>query len=145
MLGGETDMGIIDKLVDAYAAFYRTHKLDSAYGVLRPLGTAMDVIVKSDPRTEQDDLLLLVAGAVHDDIDRVRADQAEGWIPLKTEEPEQKWFPLLRQKIEEFGQLCVDDLFYSYCQGDRAVLRERLNRLRSAARFYYLQNYGYQK
>lgn len=145
MLGGEINMGIIGKLVDAYAAFYRARKLDSAYGILRPLGTAMDVIVKSDPHTERDDLLLLVTGAVHDDIDRVRADQAEGWIPLKTEEPEQKWFPLLRQKIEEFGQMCVDDLFYSYCQGDRAVLRERMNRLRSAARFYYLQNYGYQK
>ena len=142
-LGGETDMGIIGKLVDAYATFYRAQKLDSAYGVLRPLGSAMDVIVKSDPRTQRGDLILLVAGAVNDDIDRVRGDQAEGWIPLKTEEPEQRWFPLLRQKIEGFSQLCVDDLFYSYCQGDRAVLRERLNRLRSAARFYYLQNYGY--
>jgi len=137
-------MGIIGKLVDAYASFYRARKLDAAYGVLRPLGTAMDVIVKSDPRTERDDLLVLVAGAVNDDIDRVRVNQAEGWIPLKTEEPEQRWFPLLRQKIEGFAQLCVDELFYGYCQGDRAVLRERLNRLRSAARFYYLQKYGYQ-
>ncbi len=144
ILGGKTDMGIIGKLVDAYAAFYRARKLDAAYGVLRPLSTAMDVIVKSDPHTERDDLLLLVTGAVHDDIDRVRANQAEGRIPLKTE-PEQKWFPLLRQKIEEFCRLCVDDLFYGYCQGDRAVLRERMNRLRSAARFYYLKNYGYQK
>lgn len=144
VLGGETAMGIIGKLVDAYSAFYRARKLDAAHGVLRPLGTAMDVIVKSDPHTERDDLLLLVAGAVHDEIDRVRADQAEGWIPLKTEEPGQKWFPLLRQKIEEFSQLCVDNLFNDYCQGDRAVLRERANRLRSAARFYYLQNYGYQ-
>lgn len=144
-LGGEKNMGIIGKLVDAYAAFYRARKLDAAYGVLRPLGTAMDVIVKSDPHTERDDLLLLVSGAVHDDIDRVRVDQAEGWIPLKAEEPEQKWFPLLRQKVEEFSRLCVDELFYGYCQGDRAILRERMNRLRSAARFYYLQNYGYQK
>jgi len=144
ILGGEANMGIIGKLVDAYASFYRARKLDAAYGVLRPLGTAMDVIVKSDPRTERDDLLVLVAGAVNDDIDRVRVNQAEGWIPLKTEEPEQRWFPLLRQKIEGFAQLCVDELFYGYCQGDRAVLRERLNRLRSAARFYYLQKYGYQ-
>ncbi|MEM4168222.1 MAG: type I-D CRISPR-associated protein Cas10d/Csc3 [Candidatus Caldarchaeum sp.] len=144
VLGGEDNMGIIGKLVDAYAAFYRAdrEKLDSAYAVLRPLGTAMDVIVKSDPHTERDDLLLLVVGAIHDDMERVRAGQAEGWIPLKTEEPEQKWFPLLRQKVEEFGRLCVDDLFYGYCQGDRAVLRERMNRLRSAARFYYLQNYS---
>jgi CRISPR-associated protein Csc3 len=145
VLGGERGMDIIGNLVDAYAVFYRAGKLDSAYGVLRPLGTAMDVIVKSDPRTERDDLILLVAGAVNDDIERVRKNEAEGWIPLKTEDPEQQWFPLLRQKIQEFGQLCVDELFYNYCKGERAMLRERLNRLRSAARFYYLQNYGYKK
>ena len=150
ILGGETNMGIIGKLVDAYASFYRADwkKLDSAYAVLRPLGTAMDVIVKSDPRTERDDLLLLVTGAVNDDQDRVRAGQAEGWDPIVTDKslgsyPER--LALSRRRIEEFGRLCVDDLFYGYCQGDRAVLRERLNRLRSAARFYYLQNYGYQQ
>jgi CRISPR-associated protein Csc3 len=142
VLGGETNMGIVGKLVDAYAVFYRAKKLDSAYAVLRPLGTAIDVLINSDPRTERDDLLLLAAGAVNDDISRVLADQAEGWIPLKTESSEQKWFPLLRQKIEDFSQLCVDDLFHGYCHGDRALLRERLNRLRSAARFYYLQKYG---
>jgi hypothetical protein len=89
-------------------------------------------------------VLSTLAGAVNDDIDRVRTDQAEGWIPLKTESPEQQWYPLLRQKIEEFGRLCVDDLLFGYCQGDRAILRERLHRLRPAARFYYLQKYGYQ-
>jgi CRISPR-associated protein Csc3 len=112
-LGGEANMGIFGKLVDAYTEFYRTRKLDSTYAVLRPLGTAIDIIVKSDPRTARDDLVLLVAGAVNDDIDRVRNDQAEGWIPLKTESPEQRWHPLLRQKIEEFSRLCVDDLFYA--------------------------------
>jgi CRISPR-associated protein Csc3 len=142
VLGGETDMGIFGKLVDAYAAFYRAKKLDSAYAVVRPLNTAMDVIVNSDPRTERDDLLLLVAGAVSDEINRVLADQAEGWIPLKTESLEQRWFPILRQKIEEFSQICVDDLFHGYCYGDRAVLRERFHRVRPAARFYYLQKYG---
>jgi len=150
VLGGEIDMGIVGKLVDAYATFYRADwkKLDSAYAVLRPLGTAMDVIVKSAPSTQSNDLLLLVAGAVNDDQDRVRAGQAEGWDPIVTDKslgsyPER--LALSRKRIEEFGRLCVDDLFYGYCQGDRAVLRERLNRLRSAARFYYLQNYGYQK
>jgi CRISPR-associated protein Csc3 len=141
-LGGEANMGIFGKLVDAYTKFYRTRKLDSTYAVLRPLGTAIDIIVKSDPRTARDDLVLLVAGAVNDDIDRVRNDQAEGWIPLKIESPEQRWHPLLRQKIEEFSRLCVDDLFYDYCHGDRAMLRERLKIVRPAANFYYQQKYG---
>jgi CRISPR-associated protein Csc3 len=149
-LGGETDMGIIGKLVDAYAAFYRVDwkKLDSAYGVLRPLGTALDVVVESDPRTDRDDLILLVAGSVNDDQGRVRENQAEGFDPVVTNKslgsyPER--LALSRQRIEEFATICVDDLFAGYCRGDRAILRERTNRLRSAARFYYLRNYGYQK
>ena len=48
----------------------------------------------------------------------------------------------VRQKIEEFSRLCVDDLFYDYCHGDRAVLRERLKLVRPAANFYYQQKYG---
>jgi len=148
VLGGEKDMGIISKLVDAYAAFYRADwkKLDSAYAVLRPLGTAMKVIVESDPCTDRDDLILLVSGAVNDDQERVRADQAEGFDPIVTDKslgsyPER--LALSRRRIEEFATICVDSLFASCCRGDRAVLRERINRLRSAARFYYLQNYGY--
>lgn len=149
-LGGETDMGIIGKLVDAYAAFYRADwkKPDSAYAVLRPFGTALGVIVESDPRTDRDDLILLAAGSVNDDQERVRANQAEGFDPIVTNKslgsyPER--LALSRQRIEEFAVLCVDDLFAGYCRGDRAILRERTNRLRSAARFYYLKTYGYQK
>jgi len=145
VLGGERAMDIIKKLVDAYAAFYRARRLDSAYAVLRPLNTAMDVIVKSPPHTGRDDLLMWVAGTVNDDQERVRAGQAEGWDPIVSNPSLGSYadrLALSRQRIAEFSQICVDDLFYAYCQGDRALLREWMNRLRSAARFYYLQNYG---
>lgn len=145
LVGGDRSMGFIGKLVDAYAQFYRASKLDSAYAVLRPLGTAIDVVVDSEPRTEMDDLVLLVAGAVNDDQERVRGDQAEGFDPITTDKQLGDYptrLALSRQKIEAFAQLFLDECFAGYCDGDRALLRERTNRIRSAARFYYLTNYG---
>ena len=138
-------MGFIGRLVDAYAQFYRAAKLDSAYAVLRPLGTAIEVAVESDPRVEIDDLLLLVAGAINDDQERVRADQAEGFDPIVTNKGLGDYgtrLALSRQKIENFAQLFIKDCFGGYCDSDRAVLRERTNRIRSAARFYYLTHFG---
>ena len=144
-IGGSKDRGFIGKLVDTYAQFYRAVKLDSAYAVLRPLGTAIEVVVESDTRTEVDDLLLLLAGAVNDDQERVRSDQAEGFDPIVTNKELGDYgtrLTLSRRKIEDFAQLFLKDCFEGYCDSDRAVLRERMNRIRSAARFYYLTHYS---
>lgn len=146
-IGGNEDMDFIGRLVKAYAEFYRAAfaKQDSAYAVLRPLGTAIKVVVESDPRIGAEDLLLLVSGAVNDDQERVRADQAEGFDPIVTNKELGDYgtrLVLSRQKIEDFARSVINDCFVAYCDGDRAVLRERTNRIRSAARFYYLTHYG---
>jgi len=146
-IGGDEDMDFIGRLVEAYAQFYRAvfAKQDSAYAVLRPLGTAIKVVVESDPRSGAEDLLLLVSGAVNDDQERVRADQAEGFDPIVTNKDLGDYgarLALSRQKIEDFARAVINDCFLTYCDGDRAVLRERTNRIRSAARFYYLTHYG---
>ena len=140
-------MDFIGRLVESYAHFYRAAftKQDSAYAVLRPLGTAIKVVVESDPRCGGEDLLLLVSGAVNDDQERVRADQAEGFDPIVTNKDLGDYgarLALSRQKIEDFARAVINDCFLTYCDGDRAVLRERTNRIRSAARFYYLTHYG---
>ncbi len=83
-IGGTKQMGFIGTLVEAYAQFYRAKSLDSAYAVLRPLSTAIDVVVESDTRTDDEDLKLLIAGALNDDQERVRSDQAEGFDPIIT-------------------------------------------------------------
>jgi CRISPR-associated protein Csc3 len=138
-------MDFIRRVVDAYAAFYRAENLKAAYAVVRPLATAIEVVVESDPKTGADDLLLLVAGALNDDQERVRSGQAEGYDPIARDTalgtyPER--LALSRQKIEEFARLFLNDVFLGYCRGDRGLLRERTNRLRSAARFYYLSRYA---
>jgi CRISPR-associated protein Csc3 len=146
-IGGNQHMDYIGRLVNAYGQFYRADwdKLDSAYAVLRPLGTAIKVVVESDPSTGSEDLLLLVSGAVNDDQERVRSDHADGFDPIITNRELGDYkirLALSRQKIEDFARLFINECFASYCNGDRSVLRERANRIRSAARFYYLVHYG---
>lgn len=145
-LGGQKNMGLIGELVDAYAAFYRGRKLDSAYAVLKPLSEAADAVIDSDPKTEKDDLILLAAGAIGDLMERVWDKKADGWDPIvmvKSDQPYPARIGTSRQKQMDFARLFVEKTFYGYCDGDRGLLRERLNRLRSAARFYYLSKFGY--
>lgn len=149
-LGGEPDMGMISETVNAYAVFYRAKykNLDSAYAVLKPFAEAADVVIDSDPKTERDDLRLLVAGAVSDLMKRVWSNNADGWDPIvmvkgaTTSREVRK--AASRDKQLVFADIFIERVFNQYCNGDRATLRERLNRLRSAARFYYLQNHGRQ-
>lgn len=138
-------MSFIRKVVDGYAAFYRAENLKAAYAVLRPLATAIDVVVDSDPKTSEDDLLLLVAGALNDDQERVRGGQADGFDPIATDKAKGTYperLALSRQAIEQFAQIFLAEVFTGYCNGDRGILRERANRIRSASRFYYLSRYA---
>jgi CRISPR-associated protein Csc3 len=146
-LGGEENMGIIGRLVDAYAKFYRAPLHDpSSYAIVRPLDEAIQATVKSDPKTTADDLTLLVVGPLADVMERVWERQVDGFdpivfatgSPLKRDERRD----LSRCKQEAFIQLFLDEFFAGYCNGDRATLQDRQNRIRSAARFYYLKHHA---
>ncbi len=145
-LGGEKNMGFIGALVDAYSTFYQPENLKSSHAVLAPLSTAIEETVDSDPKTELDDLLLLVAGAVNGNQERIRNDPAtKGFDPIAYKiafgtYPER--LALSRKKIEEFAALFIREAFVEYCNSDRAILRERANRIRAAARFYYLKQHA---
>ncbi len=146
-LGGDSNMGIVGKLVDSYAAFYRADfdKLSSAYSVLKPLRTAIETTSNSLPQIASDDLVLMISGDLNDLMERIRDGQADGWDPIVTDKTLGSWperLALSRSKIETFAQQFVNELFLELCQGDRATLREMANRLNSAARFYYLTHYA---
>lgn len=145
-LGGAPDMGTVGDLVTSYARFYRAQsdKLSSAYSVLKPLATAIDVTVNSYPAISDDDLVETISGNINDLIERVRDRQADGWDPIITNKElgsGGERLELSRQAIHEFAALFVRQLFLRECDGDRAILRERANQLRSAARFYYLTHF----
>jgi CRISPR-associated protein Csc3 len=146
-LGGTADMGVIGKLVDSYAEFYRADfgKLSSGYAVLKPLRTAIDTTTNSSPRLAKDDLVEIISGELNDLMERIQDGQADGWNPITTNKALGTWPERLaqsRSKIQAFAQQFVDDLFVGLCQEDRATLREMANRLNSAARFHYLTHYA---
>jgi len=152
-LGGEENMGIIGKLVDAYAAFYRTRtfkKEPSAYAVVRPLDELINTTLKTDPKLEGDDLRLMLSGALADVMERVWNDSIkDATDPIIFEKNSSRLMEdrkrVSRQKQEEFVELFLSELFEGLCQGRRATLQENANRYRSAAKFYYLKNYFYSK
>lgn len=140
-----TVTSFIAQLVDDYAAFYRADfaHLGSAYTVLRPLGTAIDVTKNSSPATDEDDLVLLIAGAINDELDRVRNDSATsgGYDPIVMDKSRGSYPERLAQSMQaiaHFARQFVTLCFKEYCKGDRGILRERANRIRSAANFHYL-------
>jgi CRISPR-associated protein Csc3 len=142
-------MSLIEHLVDGYAKFYRAdyRHLDSAYTVLRPLGTAIDVTKTSSPETCETDLVLMIAGAINDEMDRIRNDAATsgGYDPVVYDRSLgtlAERLVLSMQYIETFARDFVERCFRAYCKGDRGILRERANRIRSAANFYYLSRYA---
>jgi CRISPR-associated protein Csc3 len=140
-----TKVSFIAQLVDDYAVFYRADyaHLDSAYTVLRPLGTAIDVTKNSSPNTSEEDLILLIAGAINDEMDRVRNDAATSggydpiWFDKSRGSPAERLDQSMRA-IAHFAHQFVTLCFKDYCKNDRGILRERANRIRSAANFHYL-------
>jgi CRISPR-associated protein Csc3 len=136
-LGGEQDMGIVGKLVDGYAAFYRAErdKLDSAYSVVKPLSIATETTLNSPPELAEDDLVEVIAGEIFGLMERIRDKQAAGFAVYASPEAG-------RDRIREFASIFVYELFFKLCDGKQSSLREQSNRLRAAALFCYLSRYA---
>ena len=121
------------KLTELYRQFYRANKSynPKANAVLKPIDVASTTILKADPSFQGEALVHVVAAEVCKLIDRVHASTAEGrWI-LKDREEE-------RQKILEFANYFVKDVFVETFKGDRARLAGRqINLIRDTCEFLY--------
>jgi len=134
-IGGDDPMGMIQELVDRYARFYRG-KGRAAYARLRPLDAAARVVINSAAETDKETLQLMIEGDLHRLLESVLDRQAEGFIPEEGRRIEAR-----KSLVEEFARYFLDEVFYSYCKGDRARLRQHLNLIRHAAEAYYLKTY----
>ena len=106
---------------------------------------AIDETINSPVGIDRDDLVLTISGTLNDLMERIGDNQADGWDPIRRDKslgPMPERLELSRRRIQDFAELFVRELFLRGCDGDRAVLRERANRLRSAARFYYLTHFA---
>lgn len=137
---GENPMSMIQTLVDQYACFYRASGF-AAYARLRPFNLAAKVVLDSLPTTATDDLKLMIEGHLIALIDGILDKQTDGYIPEAISKDMIKG----RQLIEIFAESFLDKVFYSYCRGERSLLRQHINLLRKAAEAHYVKTYSKKK
>jgi len=136
LLQREGDMSIFKGLVDRYYTFY--HPADfNAHNILRPISIVISLTIKSDKELSEEDAILEMIGELKGAQDRVHSRQAKGYAPLGGYEE--------LAAVRKFTEFFYKEVFQDYCHGERALLRDRANRIKSGCEAYYLETYAPRK
>jgi CRISPR-associated protein Csc3 len=132
---GDRYMSLIEKMVREYRIFYRVgedesgkvYTKESSHSILRPLSIALEVILNSPHWIDAEYLIETGAGQIVDAIKRCERYNR----PLRKDEVSE----LIA--IRAFMSTCVKELLGELYKGDRALLQENRNRIKSGAEFAY--------
>src|SRR6266480_5079800 len=127
----EEDLGNIQRCVDRYVVFYRGGY--QSHSILKPVDIVARAIINSPLNIERDDLLWQIQGELKNWLDRVRGRQATGYAIFWGKDIDTKEAPA----IEAFVKGFYDEVFMDYCQGERGILRSRINRFKDGCEAYY--------
>jgi CRISPR-associated protein Csc3 len=108
---------------------------ESSHAVLLPLSKALEVILTVPEQIEREDIILQAAGQLNDAIERQEAYKRPFLMDKSVDISTRKAQELAA--IHKFMTTCVDDLFMGLYLGDRALLQENRNRIKSGAEFAY--------
>lgn len=128
----EENMGKISDCVDAYTAFYRGGY--QSHSILKPVDIVARAIIVSPLNIDEEDLLWQIQGEIESWLDRVRSRQAKGWAVFYGKDIETKQGEAVRRFVEIFYR----GVFLDYCQGERGLLRNRINRFKDGCEAYYV-------
>jgi len=128
----EEDLSKIKDCVDLYTKFY--HGGFESHSILKPVDIVAKAIINSPMNIEPDDLLWQIQGELKNWLDRVRSRQATGRAMFWGRDIDAKEMPALRAFVEYF----YHEVFVNYCQGERGILRSRLNRFKDGCEAYYV-------
>jgi CRISPR-associated protein Csc3 len=128
----EEDLGKIQNCVDRYTVFY--HGGYQSHSMLKPVDIVAKAIINSSLDIESDDLLWQIQGELKNWLDRVRSRQATGYAVFWGKDIDSQEAPA----IGEFVRYFYDEVFLNYCQGERGILRSRLNRFKDGCEAYYI-------
>ena len=131
----EQQLELTQRLTQEYRTFYRVHVAKSTHAIVLPLSKVLEDILSTPSDLPLEDLMLQISGRLHD--------------ALRRQEPYKR--PLIMDKslsievrvhneiqaIHQFVNTCVQDLFLGQYKGDRALLQEHRNRIKSGAEFAY--------
>lgn len=133
----QTKLKITKRLVDEYRQFYRASANESSHTVLLPFSKALEHILSVPNDWDDEEIIIQGSGQLQAALDRQEVYKRP--IMLDKEIP----FEVRRIKefeaIQTFMTTCVTDLFGEMCKGDRALLQEHRNRLKSGVEFAYRQ------
>ncbi|MBA3920504.1 MAG: type I-D CRISPR-associated protein Cas10d/Csc3, partial [Nostocaceae cyanobacterium] len=134
-LEGRYLMKLMEKLVREYCAFYQANLSESSHTILLPISKALEVILAVPQELDEEDLILQTSGQIKDAIQRQEVYKRpiimDKSVDIATRE--------LREltAIHTFITTCVKELFFGLYKGDRALLQENRNRIKSGAEFTY--------
>ncbi|BAY29769.1 CRISPR-associated protein Csc3 [Nostoc carneum NIES-2107] len=128
-------MKITEKLVQQYRVFYQANLSESSHTILLPLSKALEMILSVPQQVDVDDLILQASGQIQDALERQEVYKR----PLMMDKSVDKATRLEREltAIHTFMTTCVRELFLELYKGDRALLQENRNRIKSGAEFAY--------
>ena len=128
----EKDLGNIQRCVDLYTTFY--HGGYEAHSILKPVDIVARAIINSPLEIPEDDLLWQLQGEVQNWLARVRNRQATGYAIFRGRDIDTNEEPAVRAFVTYF----YEQVFKTYCQGERGILRSRLNRFKDGCEAYYV-------
>lgn len=129
----EADLRRITHCVDRYTIFY--HGSYQTHSILKPVDIVAKAIINSPLNIDPDDLLLQIRGELKSWLDRVRDHHATGYAMFWGKDIDTKE----AQAIKDFVQGFYDEVFLDYCQGERGLLRSRINRFKDGCEAYYIE------
>ncbi len=128
----ERNLGNIQKCVEFYTTFYRGGY--ESHSILKPIDIVAKAIINSPLEIDEEDLLWQIQGETKNWLDRIRSRQATGYAVFWGKDIDTKEAPAIHEFITYF----YEQVFSTYCQGERGILRSRLNRFKDGCEAYYV-------
>ncbi|ACK70148.1 CRISPR-associated protein Csc3 [Gloeothece citriformis PCC 7424] len=122
-------------LVNYSRTFYQVKLSDSSHSILLPISKALEIILSTPENIDNEDLIFQGAGQLHDALDRQEVYKRpllqNKSIPYETRKNQEL------EAIYQFMRFCVEEVFCQMYKGDKALLQENRNRIKSGAEFAY--------
>ncbi|NEP19606.1 MAG: type I-D CRISPR-associated protein Cas10d/Csc3, partial [Leptolyngbya sp. SIO4C1] len=128
-------LNMTKRLVEEYRKFYQVRSSDSSHAILLPLSKALETILSVPHDLSDEDLILQGAGQLKAAIERQKPYTRPIWMNKQLQASDRRVQEI--QAIQTFMTTCVKELFLKQYSGDRALLQENRNRIKSGAEFVY--------
>ncbi len=129
----EANVSKIEQCVDLFTVFYQG-SWKSSHSLLKPVDIVAKAIINSPLDIEEADLLWQIQGELKNWLDRVRSRQAVGRAMFYGKQITEQEEPAIRKFVLFF----FNAVFKEYCQGERGILRSRINQFKDGCEAYYM-------